>query len=103
MSYSKQKSKRRQTIRKMRPQYGNALQVKRRNKKKHQNKSLDLSNCSSNEKFYLTRCKGKSVYMTKDEAITGAISASRLIGSCRIYQCPLCGHYHLTTQVEEGA
>ena len=72
----------------------------KRNKRRHKY-NYDTTECSESKKFELTKCRGKSVFYTKNEAIAGAVSASRLIGACRIYECPICGHYHLTTKIEE--
>ena len=85
------------TIRKPQKKSSKAL---KRNKQRRKRLTTDTTNCSANEKFYLKKCRGKSVFYTKNEAVAGAVSASRLIGACRIYKCPLCNHYHLTTKIE---
>ena len=99
MAYTKAKHKRRdrRTIRKMKPQYGNMVS---KNRKRHGCAHVDMTHYSKGAAFILTRCRGKSLYRNKDEAIAGAVAASRLIGACRIYKCPICGYYHLTTQIE---
>lgn len=88
-----------ETIRK--PRRNN--KASKRNIQRRKRLTSDTTGCSASQKFYLEKCRGKSVYYTKNEAVAGAVSASRLIGACRIYKCQICGHYHLTTKIEEIA
>lgn len=48
-------------------------------------------------------CDGKVRYDTRLEAIhMGLLSTRHSGGGVRIYQCPICGGYHLTTHAEDG-
>ena len=48
-------------------------------------------------------CDGKKRYETESEAIIAGLGFSRHHGSgIRVYLCPICKGYHLTTQTEDG-
>lgn len=46
-------------------------------------------------------CTSKASYPSDIEGIAAAIRASSSCGPMRVYQCPLCGCYHLTTRIPE--
>lgn len=71
-------------------------------RKRHERLDCDLTQLSNDHYFELTRCKAKSSYTTETEAWVMAYKASHLIGPCRVYKCPMCGKYHLTTEVEQA-
>ena len=70
-------------------------------RKRHERLKQDTSHLTHDEWFELTRCKAKSIYADIGVAFDAAIDASRLIGPCRVYKCPICGEYHLTSHIEE--
>ncbi len=46
-------------------------------------------------------CTGKRRYPTEGRAMNGAISSVRhgYMGAARVYHCPLCDGYHLTSRL----
>lgn len=63
-------------------------------------KKLASDKASRAEIFELRVCGKKSLYFTEGDALVGALEASKLVGPCRVYKCPYCGHWHITTQLE---
>lgn len=48
-------------------------------------------------------CDGKKRYETRLDAIHYGLLASKTSGNgVRVYKCPICHGYHLTTQTEDG-
>ena len=48
-------------------------------------------------------CDGKKRYESRTEAIHyGLLHTKSKGGAVRVYQCPICKGYHLTTQTEDG-
>lgn len=48
-------------------------------------------------------CDGKKRYETESEAIRGGLGYTRHSGGgVRVYFCPICKGWHLTTHAEDG-
>lgn len=48
-------------------------------------------------------CDGKKRYETRIEAIHYGLNHTKSKGGAvRVYHCPICDGYHLTTQTEDG-
>lgn len=47
-----------------------------------------------------TRCEAtrKFQYVDEEQAIAAALRRSRAAGPLRVYRCPACGWWHLTSQ-----
>ena len=84
------------TIRKP-PRQGHAKRTKYNKYRRECGKRMPIN--SAKDYIYVRTCKSKSTFDTHEQALAGAISASRLIGQCRVYKCPYCSKYHLTTHI----
>lgn len=77
--------------------------VPRRSQKRRRRRMADVETNDAEARRRLRMCRGKAVYADDWEAIHGAICASRSSGRAyRIYRCPYCRGYHLTTETERA-
>ena len=53
---------------------------------------------TDNWDLQVTNCRGKKPYPSRNHAIGEAVTrvSDGLVDKLEVYQCPVCGYYHLT-------
>lgn len=79
---------------------------RKRPRRKHDHSIVDLGSGMRSFQGYadyihVKTCLSKLRYEDEFDVIDACISLSRKYGPCRYYECPDCGGFHITTQVED--
>ena len=95
-----QKSKRQTSIRYLKPDLSS-----RNYHKNHERKKIyfdvDLDDYTQTQQFLIRVCRSKYSWEDEGDALVCAQNISKGVGPCRVYKCPHCGKYHITTQIHE--